>query len=72
MTFNLIQLKLERVKRNLKQADVAKAIGIATSTYSKKEKGIISITVEELQQLCDFYGESPENFFVISVDKKQH
>lgn len=43
-----LKLIYYRAKYNLKQEDLAKILGISQPTYSKKEKGIIAITYDEM------------------------
>ena len=53
--FNEI-IKDERIKRNLKQEDVAIQIGFKQDTYSKYERGEREPDIETLIKLADFYN----------------
>lgn len=44
---NTLALKAARIKRGLKQEDLARIVGCSTAAYSKKENRKISFTVEE-------------------------
>lgn len=52
--FNLLELKAQRVRRGLSQKDVANYLGMATSTYAKKESGTIKMGVDEFTELINF------------------
>lgn len=58
----LRQLRLSSRKR-LTQADMAKVIGTTRGTYGKKEKGEMTVTIDDLQRLAGFYGISIQQFF---------
>ena len=45
-------IKATREEKSLKQIEVATHIGVDKSAYSKIEKGMRSITVEELQKMA--------------------
>lgn len=47
MEFNYNRLKAERVAKGLTVQDMADALGITKGTYSKKENGKITVTVED-------------------------
>lgn len=49
-------IKEERVKRKLKQKEVAKYLGISQSTYSKIEQGNQKILAEDLAKIAALYG----------------
>lgn len=46
-------LKEARKKRNLKQVEVAKIMGVSTSQISQWESGVNKITAKKLFELCD-------------------
>lgn len=54
-------IKGERIRKNLKQKEVAKYLGMSQSTYSKIEKGNQKLLVEDLVKLAILYG--------VSIDK---
>ncbi len=45
-----------RLKADLKQIEVANYIGVDKSAYSKIEKGLRSVTVEELQKMAQLFN----------------
>lgn len=49
-------IKCIREERGLKQIEVAEHIGVDKSAYSKIEKGMRSITVEELQKMAGLFN----------------
>jgi len=49
-------IKAIREEKNLKQIEVATHIGVDKSAYSKIEKGMRSITVEELQKMAQLFN----------------
>ena len=51
----LRKLRLSQPEK-LTQKDVAEGAGISQGNYSKKEKGDISITLQDLEKLAKFYG----------------
>jgi transcriptional regulator with XRE-family HTH domain len=50
-------------ERNKKKKEVAAAIGISGSLFSHKIRGDISFSVDELFNLCAYFGISPDYFF---------
>lgn len=49
------KIRYLRLSNHLKQEDVARALNIARSSYSKYESGIWRFTIEHLKKLADFY-----------------
>lgn len=65
-----LKLKGLRAEYNLKQADMAKLIGISETTYNRKENGITEFTEFEIKKICDIFKKSPtEIFFTNEVTK---
>ncbi len=56
-------LKASRVQRGLNQDNIAKAIGIAPSTYCRKENGDSDFTVTETKKVAAILNENPLNLF---------
>ncbi|CAB1238934.1 TPA: helix-turn-helix domain-containing protein [Vibrio cholerae] len=50
------KIKQCRIEKNLKQEDVAKALGITTQTLLKWEKGDYEPKVSQLKKLSEIYG----------------
>ncbi|PMM24930.1 helix-turn-helix domain-containing protein [Vibrio lentus] len=55
-----VQIKDLRDSRNLSQDEVAKALGMAKSTYIKYEKGTQSPQLETIEEIANFYGVTVE------------
>lgn len=49
-------IKAIREEKNLKQIEVAAHIGVDKSAYSKIEKGLRALTVEELQKMAQLFN----------------
>ena len=49
-------IKTIREAKNLKQIEVANHIGVDKSGYSKIEKGLRAVTVEELQKMAGLFN----------------
>lgn len=47
-------------EKNLKQDDVAKALGISTKAYGNIENNVADITLTRLYELADIFGVAPE------------
>lgn len=58
MYLNIIRLKEIREDNDLKQEDVARALGIKQQQYSEYERGVVLISIEKLDKLADFYNTS--------------
>ena len=54
------RLKDLREDRDMKQADVAKLLGIQQTVYSRYERGFQNIPIEHLLKLADFYNVSTD------------
>lgn len=61
--FNLKELKYQRQRRELTQKEMGEALGISASTYNQKEKGVINITVEELNIISEKLNINDINIF---------
>jgi transcriptional regulator with XRE-family HTH domain len=48
-------IKTIREAKSLKQIEVANHIGVDKSTYSKIEKSLRAVTVEELQKMAELF-----------------
>ena len=55
---NINRLREIREDKDLKQDDVAKALGIKQQQYSEYERGTVLISIEKLDKLADFYDTS--------------
>lgn len=61
-------IKNIREEKNLKKIEVATHIGVDKSAYSKIEKGLRSLTVEELQKMAQLFNLSTDQ--IINYDGK--
>lgn len=55
-------------EKNLKQEDVAKALGISSKAYSNIENNISDITLTRLTELAEIFGVSPE--YILTYKEK--
>lgn len=63
-----------RKEANLSQSDLGKVIGVSASQYSQRERGKISITLDEAEKISKTLNKSivevfPEYFYTASVPK---
>lgn len=65
-----IRLKEIREDRDLKQEEVAKAIGISQVVYSRYERGIRLIPIDKLDKLADFYKVSVD-YLICRTDERK-
>jgi transcriptional regulator with XRE-family HTH domain len=61
-------IKTIREEKNLKQIEVATHIGVDKSAYSKIEKGLRSLTVDELQKMASLFDMTTDQ--IINFDGK--
>lgn len=61
-------IKTIREEKNLKQIEVASHIGVDKSAYSKIEKGLRALTVDELQKIAQLFNMATDQ--VINYDGK--
>jgi DNA-binding XRE family transcriptional regulator len=57
------KLKALRLEYNLKQADLAKLLGMGETTYNRKENGITEFTESEMKKVCNIFGKKPDEIF---------
>ncbi len=57
------KIRLLRLKAGFSQKEVADALYCARSTYSYKENGVISFSLNELLSLSKLFGFSPKLYF---------
>ena len=55
---NIYRLKEIREDKDLKQEDVANALGIKQQQYSEYERGTVLISIEKLDKLANYYHTS--------------
>ena len=59
-----------REDNDLKQSDIAKALGITQQVYSRYELGINEIPQRHIITLCRFYNVSADYILGLTNDKK--
>lgn len=64
------RIKRYIVENDVKQVDLAKAIGISKQLLSNKLRGECRITAEEYMSICDYLGVDYAKFAVQSDDRK--
>lgn len=64
------KLRQLREQNSLKQEDVAELLHISSSSYSKKESGMVRFSLSEARELAEYFGLSIEDiFFAHEVSK---
>ena len=58
-----ISVKAARVNADMKAKDVAEALNITITTYSRKENGHSKFYIDEIAQLSRMFNIPLENFF---------
>lgn len=58
-----IKLLTKRLEKQLSQEEISDLIGMAQSTYSRKEKGITKITMSEWEKIAKVLEVSKEEIF---------
>jgi len=62
------ELKVLRIKQNLRQKDVADRLGIAENTYCYYENNPYQMRLDMVLALSDIFGKDISNFFVPQND----
>ena len=62
-------IKELRLKNNLKQIEIAKILHISQNTYSDYEKGKITISIDKLIMLSDYYNVSID--YIVGKNKEE-
>ena len=60
--------EIREKEKNLKQDDVAKALGITTKAYSNIENNIADITLTRLYELAEIFDVAPE--YILNYQEK--
>ena len=63
-------LKSQRVKKGLTQKKVSEILNIDSTSYSKKENGIIEFKASEINLIRKIFELSPEDIMEIFFDDK--
>ena len=61
------KLKGLRMEYNLKQADLAKKIGISESTYNRKENGLTDFSETEIRKISQIFKRDPAFIFFYDI-----
>ncbi|WP_144444560.1 helix-turn-helix transcriptional regulator [Flavobacterium sp. 9] len=59
-----------RLKRQLSQEEIADLIGMTQSTYSRKEKGVTNITMQEWIKIAKVLAVEKDEIYQASISKK--
>ena len=54
------RIRALREDRDLKQAEIARILGVGQSYYSKQERNEKPFQVEQIATLCEYYGVSAD------------
>ena len=65
-----VKLQIMRLQRHLSQEEIADLIGITQSSYSRKEKGITNITMQEWTRLAKVFGVEKDEIYQANTSKK--
>lgn len=69
----LCQIKFCRKEKELTQAKLGDALKVDRTTYVRKERGLLPLTLKEFLVIADFLDIPPEDFFKLAVKtKKKH
>lgn len=66
MRFNNLELKAQRVRAGKSQADMARDLGMSTSSYASKERGDTKITVDEFSDILKVLNLHEVGIFFVS------
>ncbi len=67
----MIKLKLQimRLQKQLSQEEIADLVGMTQSTYSRKEKGITNITMQEWMKIAKVLGVEKDEIYQAPISK---
>lgn len=69
---NINRLKEIREDKDLKQQEVAKALGIKQQQYSEYERGNVLISIEKLDKLANYYNTSVDYLIGRTDERKPY
>lgn len=69
---NIDRLKEIREDRDIKQKDIAKALGIHQQNYSRWELGIVKMPIEKYVELANFYHVSVDYLLGLTDEIKPY
>lgn len=65
-----MNIKVERVRKNITQSELAEAIGISTNTLQKYEKGIDKIPSGKLIAMAELFDCSTDYLLGLTEERK--
>lgn len=73
ITFNRNRLKVARIERGVSAAEIAKALGISTVSYYKKESGPNAVTTKDLAIIMEVLGMKAEDasYFFTNIYREE-
>lgn len=74
MEFDLKELKYQRIRRDLTIKEMAKRLGMKSSSYQKRENGKVKISIREFLSILHIFGMEEKDlylFFKNNVDELQ-
>ena len=72
MRFNFSKIREKRREMNLKQSDIAKVLGISTSSLSNYENGITDMPISHLVKLASFFESNVSDFIIYNIGGKNY
>lgn len=57
------RMKAYRMKKEIKQTEMADLLGISITAYRNKESGKTDFTITEAKKIADFFEESIDDIF---------
>ena len=74
LKLDLNRLKAERIDKGWDQAEFAHKLGMSRTSYSKRENGLVNISIKELAKMMSVLGFNKDKisiFFTQSVPKRK-
>ena len=68
MSIQRYKLQELRARHGLKQADVAKDLGVATATYSNWERDITNVDISKLSRIAEYFDVSVSEIFLPGIE----
>lgn len=74
LKLDLNRLKAERIAKGWDQAEFAHKLGMSRTSYSKRENGLVNISIKELAKMMSVLGFNKDKisiFFTQGVPKRK-
>lgn len=74
LKLDLNRLKAERIAKGWDQAEFAHKLGMSRTSYSKRENGLVNISIKELAKMMSVLGFNKDKisiFFTQGVPKRE-